>query len=74
VDTDVKTAKEVIPAIAQVIQNGDLNLHDLANRKLNVPAQTVTIIEPYKPGKLWLILLNYFVTQLVFAGSIICHT
>ncbi|XP_023723547.1 uncharacterized protein LOC111873237 isoform X4 [Cryptotermes secundus] len=51
VDTDVKTAKEVIPAIARVIQNGDLNLHDLGNRKLNVPAQTVTIIEPYKPEK-----------------------
>jgi hypothetical protein len=71
VDTDVMTAKEVIPAIARVIQNGDLNLHDLANRKLNVPAQTITIIEPYKPGNLWLNLQNYFITYLVFAGSII---
>jgi hypothetical protein len=62
VDTDVMTAKEVIPAIARIIQNGDLNLHDLSNRKLNVPAQAVTIIEPYKPGKLWLILLNYCMT------------
>jgi hypothetical protein len=69
VDTDVKTAKEVIPAIARVIQNGDLNLHDLGNRKLNVPAQTVTIIEPYKPGKVWSILLNYSMTWLILAEN-----
>jgi ribosomal protein L22 len=51
VDTDVMTAKEVIPVIAQALQNGDLNLHDLDNQKLNVPPQAVTIIEPYRPGK-----------------------
>jgi hypothetical protein len=51
VDTDVKTAKEVISVIARALHNGDLNLHDLDNRKLNVPPQTVTIIEPYRPGK-----------------------
>lgn len=62
VDTDVKTAKEVIPAIAHALQNGDLNLHDLDNRKLNVPRQTVTIIEPYRPGKVQLMLLNYYLT------------
>jgi len=50
VDTDVMTAAEVIPVIARALRNGDLNLHDLDNRKLNVPSQTVTIIEPYKPG------------------------
>jgi hypothetical protein len=51
VDTDVMTAKEVIPVIARALQNGDLNLHDLDNRRLNVPPQAVTIIEPYRPGK-----------------------
>jgi hypothetical protein len=51
VDTDVMTAKEVIPVIARALQDGDLNLHGLDNRKLNVPPQAVTIIEPYRPGK-----------------------
>jgi hypothetical protein len=51
VDTDVMTAKEVIPVIARALQDGDLNLHDLDNRKLNVPPQMLTIIEPYRPGK-----------------------
>jgi hypothetical protein len=51
VDTDLMTAKEVIPVIARALHDGDLNLHDLDNRKLNVPPQTVTIIEPYRPGK-----------------------
>jgi hypothetical protein len=60
VDTDVMTAKEVIPAIVHALQNGSLNLHDLDNRKLNVPPQPVTIIEPYRPGKVQLILLNFY--------------
>jgi len=51
VDTDMMTAKEVIPVIAQALHDGNLNLHGLDNRKLNVPPQTVTIIEPYRPGK-----------------------
>lgn len=62
VDTDVKTAKEVIPAIAHALLNGDLNLHDLDNQKLNVPPQTVTIIEPYRPGEVHLILKNCSLT------------
>jgi hypothetical protein len=69
VDTDMKTAKEVIPAIAQALQNGDLNLHDLDNRKLNVPPQMVTIIEPYRPGKVQLISLNFYLSELFFADT-----
>jgi len=56
----VKTAKEVIPAIAQALQNGDLSLHDLNNRKLNVPPQTIRIIEPYRPGNIQLNFLELF--------------
>ncbi|KAJ9573567.1 hypothetical protein L9F63_009052, partial [Diploptera punctata] len=51
VDTDVKTAKEVIPVLAQAIQNGEIDIHSLQNKKLNVPKQTVTIVEPYRAEK-----------------------
>lgn len=54
------TVKEVIPVIARALHNGELNLHDLDNRKLNVPPQTVTIVGPYRPGKESMInFLNY---------------
>jgi len=59
VDTDLMTAKEVIPVIARALHDGDLNLHDLDKRKLNVPPQTVTIIEPYRPGTESMI--NFFI-------------
>ena len=51
-DTDETRAKEVIPELAQAIQNGDIDFHGMDNKKLKVPKQTVTIVEPYKAGML----------------------
>ena len=49
VDTDVKTAKEIIPVLAQAIQDGKLDIHGLENQKLKAMASLLDVLSKLVP-------------------------